>query len=162
MKYDIKNIITSFDITDDITLVTICRLPNNTTAVAKVFTCFAENDINIDMISLLASSASHQNVSFTARGKDLCLVLAAIGSLKETFTDIRTNVSSANCKITFAGKQVEKNSGVAAYIFEAFAKHEVDLLLVTTSETEISCLLDEAGTQLLKTVLAEEFDVSQC
>lgn len=159
MNFNIKDIITGLTFYNDITLVTVYNLPNKTSSVAKLFSMLGEADINVDMISLNPSQGLSQTVSFSAMDDDLSKILSTIGIFKTSFPDIRTDVNSRNCKITFAGETMNTRCGVAAYVFEAFTVYNVEVKLITTSETKISCLVDEAQYDKVVQLLDQKFDI---
>ncbi|MDF2685330.1 MAG: aspartokinase [Clostridia bacterium] len=159
MNFNIKDVITGLTFYNDITLVTVYNLPNKTTPVAKLFTLLAEADINVDMISLNPSQGLNQIVSFSAMDDDLSKILSTIGMFKTSFPDIRTDVNSRNCKITFSGETMDTRCGVAAYVFDAFANYDVEVKLITTSETKISCLVDEAQYDKVVEILEDKFEI---
>jgi aspartokinase len=111
------------------------------------------------MISLNPSQGLNQTVSFSAMDDDLSKILSTIGMFKASFPDIRTDVNSRNCKITFSGETMDTRCGVAAYVFEAFANYDVEIKLITTSETKISCLVDEAQYDKVVEILEDKFEI---
>jgi len=143
MNENINKIITNVSLNNDITLVTVYNLPNDLSAIAQLFKQLADNSVNVDMISLNPSQSLSQTVSFSSGGEDLPVVLSTIGSIKANFPQIRTDINSGNCKITFEGEAMKDKCGVAANIFGIIAEHGISIKLITTSETKISCLTDE-------------------
>ena len=143
MQNEIKDIITSVTVENEITLVTVYSLPNSVESISQIFECLAENGVNVDMISLNPSSGVHQIVSFSANNNDLPNILSTLGLFKKTYSDLRIDVNSNNCKFTFAGDAMRDICGVAAFVFTAFATKKINIKLITTSETKISCLIDE-------------------
>ena len=93
MNLNIKEFISNIATQNEITLVSIYNLPNTTEAVAELFTYLAEEEINVDMISLTYSLSTTASVSFSAKDSDMSSVLKTIGKIKEKFEDIRTDVN---------------------------------------------------------------------
>ena len=159
MQYDIKDIITSVNVENEITLVTVYNLPNNSESVAKIFECLAENGVNVDMISLNPSSGVYQTVSFSSNDSDLANVLSTIGFFKNSYPELRTDINTKNCKITFAGEAMRERCGVASFVFSSFGSKNIMIKLITTSETKISCLIDEAQYSVACDMLEECFGI---
>jgi len=134
-------IITNVEITQDVTLVTVNNVPNTAVALAGMFKVLADEQINIDMISQTAPYKEKVNISFTAVGESDKLIRCLV-SFKEMFGDISTDINAGNAKIILYGEGMRENFGVAAKVFELFAKEDVQIKLITTSEVEISCLID--------------------
>ncbi len=159
MLYDIKDIITSVNVENEITLVTVYNLPNNSESVSKIFELLAENGVNVDMISLNPSSGIYQTVSFSANDSDLSNVLSTIGFFKNSYPELRTDLNTKNCKITFAGESMRERCGVAAFVFSAFSSKNITVKLITTSETKISCLIDEVQYSAAVEMLEDKFGI---
>ena len=144
MINDIKEIITSVNVENGVTLVTVYNLPNNPESISDIFKCLAEKGVNVDMISLNPSSGVRQTVSFSANDSDLSDILSTLGLLKKSYPDLRIDVNTNNCKLTFAGDAMREICGVAAFVFTSLGNRKISVKLITTSETKISCLIDES------------------
>ena len=141
---NIKEIITSVGVENAVTLVTVYNLPNNSESIADIFGTLAEKGVNVDMISLNPSSGVRQTVSFSAKDDDLADILATLGMLKSSYNDLRIDVNTNNSKITFAGEAMREICGVAAFVFSSLGEKKISVKMITTSETKISCLIDES------------------
>ncbi len=141
---NIKDIIDSVTVENAVTLVTVYNLPNNSESIADIFNCLAEKNINVDMISLNPSSGVHQTVSFSAKDDDLTNILFTLGLLKASYSDLRIDVNTNNSKFTFAGEKMREMCGIAAFVFSSFDEKKISVKMITTSETKISCLIDES------------------
>ena len=161
MNLNIKEFISNIATQNEITLVSIYNLPNTTEAVAELFTYLAEEEINVDMISLTYSLSTTASVSFSAKDSDMSSVLKTIGKIKEKFEDIRTDVNAGNVIFTFEGEKMRNIWGGSATIFTAFKKYGVRIKLITTSETSISCLISEEDYTNAVKMLDEIFSVKR-
>ena len=144
MINDIREVITSVNVENGVTLVTVFNLPNNSESIADIFNCLAEKGVNVDMISLNPSSGVRQTVSFSASDGDLSDILSTLGFLKNSYRDLRIDVNTNNCKVTFAGDAMRERCGVAAFVFSSLGERNISVKLITTSETKISCLINES------------------
>jgi len=154
-----NSIITSVNVENEITLVTVYNLPNNTESISSVFDCLAENSVNVDMITLNPSSGVHQTVSFSASNDAFSSILSSLGFLKSMFSDLRIDANTNNCKFTFAGDAMKDKCGVAAFVFSSFSKKNIPIKLITTSETKISCLIDEIYYSTACDMVSETFGI---
>ena len=150
MNANVKELFSNIVTESDVTLVSVYSLPNTTEAVAELFTCLAAEEINVDMISLSPSLTTTATVSFSAKDSAMTAVLKTIGSIKEKFEGIRTDVNAENVIFTFEGERIRNIWGVSAAVFTAFKQYGIQIKLITTSETSISCLI--AGSDYGKAV----------
>lgn len=133
----------------EITLVTLQNCPSDATFLAKIFVKIADLGINIDMISLSPNHGCCTAVSFTISDEDLGKILKFTSALQEK-SEIKTIISSGNCKINVYDANMVNTPGVAAKVFSVVSTVNTDIRIVTTSDVDISMLVTEAdfGTTL--------------
>ena len=99
--------------------------------------------INVDMISLAPTHGAYTSISFTISDNDLGKILVFTSDLHD-HSNIKTIVSSGNCKISVYDQGMRNTPGVAAKVFAAAAKIDTDIRIITTSEVDISLLITAA------------------
>jgi aspartate kinase len=62
-------------------------------------------------------------------------------------------------KVSIIGVGMRTHSGVAAKMFGALAKHNINIMMISTSEIKISCIVDSKYTELAVRVLHDAFDL---
>ena len=134
----------SITVDEDVTLVEFKNIKYNLDFLASMFDEIGQRGINVDMISLSPSQGALTGVSFTINDDDLSGILEYIAEIKKN-TEIKSTVCSGNCKISIFDESMEDSPGFAAKIFRSIASTNIDLRLVTTSEVEISVLVDTAS-----------------
>ena len=146
--------ITSVSYLEDVALVTINHIPNNTKNVSFILNEIASRGVTVDMICKTAPYKEKINLSFTVPQDSLAEVISATTAFRSVSPEISTDLNGNNTKIILIGEGMRNTSGVAAELFELLAEHDIPVKLITTGETEISCLLDikdiERAKELLK------------
>ena len=71
--------LTNLWIDDDITLITVERMPNGITSIARVLGALAKEGINVDMISHVPQQKETISLSFSIAGKDFSKTLQVLG-----------------------------------------------------------------------------------
>lgn len=137
-----KNVITDISITENVSLVTLKQIENRHGILASIFGMLSNVGINVDMISQSYPAKETVELSFTVSDEQLSQLISFFTAHKE----FKASVFSGNTKISFFGNEMENSPGVAAYIFDIFAKAECDIKMVTTSTRDISCLIDPEYT----------------
>lgn len=145
--------ITDISFFPGVAIVTLNNVPNTPGSIASVLGIIAENDISIDMISQTAPYKDKINLSFTISEDDLGAVVALTGKFRSLAPSIATDVNGNNTKILLSGEGMRIESGVAAQLFELLAKEDIRVKLITTAETEISCLIDIKDAARAKKIL---------
>lgn len=151
--------VTSLDVTYNVSLVTLNNLPNNIKLISEVFTSIANEGISIDMISKSPSVKGNTTVSFSLLYDDLVKAMSCLNKFNEKASKFSLEIDSFNTKFCVFGKNMKDIPGVAARLFNALAKEDIEIKLVTTSESDISCLIDEKDTDKAIACVKKEFDL---
>ena len=129
---------------------------------AKLFKTIADADIIVDMIV--------QNVSSDGKSTDISFTVPMSDSKKamKITTEIVSEIGSKEvkmrediAKISIIGVGMRTHSGVAAKMFETLAKHNVNIMMISTSEIKISCIIDAKYSELAVRILHDAFDLGQ-
>jgi len=135
--------------------VTIFKLPRNEDLMSKIFKKLAENNLNVDMISMVPSG-NRSILSFTileAHKEDFEKILRE--SLEE-FEDLDISYDGEYSKISVVGIGMRSSPGVAYRFFEAISRAGAKPELITTSEIKISCLVHkESANRALDEIIKE-------
>jgi aspartokinase len=151
--------ITNGWISDDVVLVTIKKLPSDIGTIAGVFEALAAKDINVDMISQSPPGDSSADISFTVSEEDLSKTLEMLALFQKKSKEIKMDVNAGNTKIALYGDAMKNKPGVAASVFRTLAGTEIEVKLITTSEADISVLINSQDADKVTGKLAEVFDV---
>ena len=110
-------------------------------SLARYLQIFADNGVVVDMISQSAPHGTTIDFSFTAAGSDLPLVMKAI-SAANLDKDAKASplISVGYSKLNLFGEDMVTSCGVAARALNALAMAGIEVLLITTSDLDISLL----------------------
>jgi Aspartokinases len=141
------NIIETVVNTEDISLVTLNNIPSDISFISDIFSQVADKNINVDIISQSAPMGDLCNLSFTLPDKDLKKVFDIIKNIRTNNPDIKSIISSSNCKITVYGEKMRTEAGIAAKVFKIAADLMADVCIINTSETDISILVSNIDAE---------------
>lgn len=83
------------------------------------------------------------------------------GAEKAAYPNIRTDINSGNFKLHFTAEEMLGKPGVTAYLLGLFCEADIDVKMISTSEIDISLLIDSAhysaALQLLETTFDKVF-----
>lgn len=152
------NIIESITLTEDVTLISLQDSPADVKIISQIFNMISGADIDVDMISQTPPTGNTTNLSFTVSSDDFAKILVIAGKFRELDPNIKINVSSGNCKLSVFGEGMRGNPGVVSKVFSAIAECNTDIIMVTTSEVDISLLVRksdaDAAVQAIKNIFA--------
>jgi hypothetical protein len=64
-------------------------------------------------------------------------------------------------KVSIVGLGMRSHAGVAGKVFETLAKYGTNIIMISTSEIKISCIIEEKFTELAVRVLHEAFGLDK-
>jgi len=154
-----EKVITSYSVTNSVALITMDNVPNNPKIISEVFSTIASHNINIDMITQSPSYKGIINISFTIPGDDLPKAIIALAKFKKTIPALRLDIDSSNTKICVSGEGMRSIPGVAANLFTVLSRIDIEIKLVTTSETDISYLISSTDEEPAIEAIKKEFGI---
>lgn len=139
--------------------VTLCGIPDQIGTSAAIFGPLAKGGILVDMIVQKASREGITDMTFTVSRKDLKRALAIVDTVGPSIGCREVEHDLNVAKVSVIGVGMRNHSGVAARAFDALARAGVNILMISTSEIKISCLIEEKLVDLAVKTLHEEFDL---
>ncbi len=139
--------------------ITLTRVADRPGIAAKLFGRIAAADIVVDMIIQNASEGGLTDISFTVSRSDaqqaLALARQSLADLGAEEATLQTNIA----KVSIVGVGMQSHAGVAARMFEALAAEKINILMISTSEIKISCVIEDKYTELAVRVLHDAFQL---
>lgn len=133
--------ITNLTVSENVTLITLINIPSSQGNIAKIFLALANNNINVDMISQTSPLKGTVNISFTFSDNEVHHAIQALKQFKKNIPTLRIEVNSNNTKLSLYGEGMKTTPGVAAKTLEILAENDIDIIMITTSEIDISYLI---------------------
>ena len=123
--------------------------------LSRYLQLFAENGVVVDMISQTAPHGATIDFSFTASASDLPQAMKAIAAANLDKAKESPLISVGYSKLNLFGEDMVTSCGVAARAMNALEKASIEVLLITTSDLDISLLVraeneDDAYNALTK------------
>jgi len=137
--------------------ITVVGVPDKPGIAARLLGPVAKANILVDMIIQNVSHESLTDFSFTIPRVD---VKKAMPIIQDTAKDIgakSVSVTEAIAKVSLVGVGMRSHSGVAAKMFEVLSRESVNIMMISTSEIKISCVIDEKYMELAMRALHAAF-----
>ena len=127
--------VTNLLVETDTAIAMLVSLPHKMSIVAEIFSKISDAHISVDIISQSPPIDGKVNLAFSMEEKNLAEATAILQKM-----DIPLSINSMTklTKVTIEGEGMEKQRGVAAKLFKALAEQNVEVQIVTTSDTKIS------------------------
>ena len=126
----------------------------------KLFGLLAKNKINVDIILQSIGRDESKDISFTVGEKDAAICEKVLMENKDKLKFQEIHVSTDVAKVSIVGSGMVNNAGVAADMFEALAKAQINIHMISTSEIKISVLIDKVNSEkALRAIHDKFFDI---
>ncbi|MEK6577283.1 MAG: ACT domain-containing protein, partial [Nitrospirota bacterium] len=141
--------------------ITIIGVPDKPGIAYKIFGTVANNNIVVDMIIQNTGQGGLTDISFTVpetdMGKAVKIVKEMIAGIGAKGLEVKDEVS----KVSIIGVGMRSHSGVAAKMFGTLAKEGINIMMISTSEIKISCIIDSRYTELAVRALHDAFELGR-
>ncbi len=141
--------------------VTVQGVPDRPGVAARIFTAISEANIVVDMIIQNIGEGGLTDMSFTVPKTDgkkiMELMKKVVAEIGAKSVDLKEEIA----KISIVGAGMRSHSGVAAQMFTSLAQEGINILMISTSEIKISCVIEAKYTELAVRVLHEAFGLEK-
>lgn len=142
--------------------ITILGVQDRPGVAATIFTALTDDNINVDMII--------QNMSTDGKFADLSFTVTrteydkALGIVKKKAPELgaRDVVGDTSiAKLSIVGVGMRSHAGVASKMFKALSNVGINIMMISTSEIKVSCVIDEKFIELGVRELHEVFELDK-
>ena len=123
--------------------VIVSNIMDKPGSAAKVFQAMADAHIIVDMIVQNVGRNGIANLTFTVPQSDTMKAQRSLEPVLDELGGGHVAVHENIAKLSVVGVGMKTHSGVAANLFTALAKAEINIDLITTSEIKISVVVDQ-------------------
>ena len=139
-----------------ITIEGVADIPG---VASKIISPISAANIDVDMIVQNTSAEGLTDFTFTVKRPDFDEALALLRSVSEGIGARKVSGDPQISKVSVVGVGMRSHAGVASRVFEALARENINIQMISTSEIKISVVVDEKYTELAVRSLHEEFDL---
>lgn len=144
---------------DNVAKIAILGVPNNPGIAHNIFSALADKAIGVDMIvqSIRNIEKNVTDMVFTIASDDLSQAKPIIDEVADKLNAIAVLIEEDVAKVSIVGAGMLGNSGIAARMFGALAKANVNMDAISTSEISISCLIKGDQLKVAANAIHKEF-----
>ena len=141
--------------------ITLKKVPDQPGIAAKIFSPIAEAGILVDMIIQNTRAAGQTDLTFTVPKADYKRAMEMQQRLAEKIGTEEVFGDPHIAKVSVIGVGMKNHSGVASLMFNALARENINIIMISTSEIRISCVIEEKYTELAVRVLHTAFGLDR-
>jgi aspartate kinase len=139
--------------------VTIKKVPDIPGVASRIFHAVYEAGVVVDMIIQNTSEEGLTDLTFTVPKLDLKKTMKLVNDVTQTIGADKVIGDEHIAKVSIIGVGMRNHAGVAQKMFDSLAMENVNILMISTSEIKISCIIEEKYTELAVRVLHKVFEL---
>ena len=141
--------------------LTIRGVPDIPGVAAKILSPISDAGIEVDVIVQNIGADNTTDFTFTVNKDDTKQAEEILQKTSNTLGGGLIEVDDDIAKISIVGRGMRANAGVASKMFQALAKSEINISMITTSEIKISVVIKKS--EMIKAVVAlhDAFDLDK-
>ncbi|MFZ0613360.1 MAG: aspartate kinase [Desulfobacterales bacterium] len=152
-----KLIVTAVTHDKDQARITLKKVPDQPGIAAKIFTPISAANIIVDTIIQNTRAGGKTDLTFTVPRSDFARALEIEQEVAAQIGAEEVYGGKDIAKVSVVGVGMRNHSGVASTMFNALALENVNIIMISTSEIRISCVVEEKYTELAVRVLHSAF-----
>lgn len=137
--------------------ITITKVPDKPGVASRILTPIGDAGIIVDMIIQNTRKGGLTDVTFTVPKSHYEEALAIEEAVAREIGADQVYGDKDIAKVSIVGVGMRSHSGVAARTFTALAGENINIIMISTSEIKISCVIEEKYTELAVRVLHDAF-----
>ncbi len=141
--------------------VTIIGVPDKPGIAGKIFGTISDANIVVDMIIQNVSQESLTDISFTVPRADLIRTREIMSGLIKDIGARELAIKEDIAKVSIVGVGMRSHSGVAAKMFSTLADESINIMMISTSEIKVSCVIDAKYAELAVRALHRVFELEK-
>ena len=141
--------------------LTVLGVPDQPGVAHKILGPISDANIEVDMIIQNIAEDTTTDFTFTVHRNDY---KKALQILKRTADELKAREVTGDdsiVKISLVGVGMRSHAGIASDMFEALAKENINIRMISTSEIKISVVVDEKYLELGVRTLHEAFGLAE-
>jgi aspartate kinase len=141
--------------------ISLLRVPDRPGIAAQVFGALGAKRIVIDMIVQNISRDGYTDISFTVPRGDAAPAIAALEEIARAVGAQGVLPDERVAKISIVGVGMRSHSGVAARMFGALSRENINIQMISTSEIATSCVIEDKYAELAVRALHDAFELGR-
>jgi len=141
--------------------VSITQVPDRPGLAARFFDPVAQANIVVDLIIQNTSIDGLTDLTFTVPKGDLAHTLELVSQVAKEIGAEQVLSDEHIAKVSIIGVGMRNHAGIASRMFAALAGAGINIMMISTSEIKISCVIEDKYLELAVRVLHDAFGLEQ-
>ena len=139
--------------------ITFIGVPDHPGIASRIFGPIGSANILVDMIIQNVGQGDLTDLSFTIPRGDLHKAVDLANRIAKDIGARSVELKDKIAKVSLVGVGMRSHSGVAARMFETLAAKGINIMMISTSEIKISCVIEEQHLEPAIQALHQAFEL---
>ena len=141
--------------------LTISKVPDKPGIASKIFLPISDAGIIVDMIIQNTRAGELTDMTFTVPRGDYVKAMEILRSVANEIGAADVSGADNTAKISIVGVGMRNHSGIATTMFHVLAREGINIMMISTSEIKVSCVIEEKYTELAVRALHDAFELDK-
>jgi aspartate kinase len=156
-----KPVVSGIAFNRDEAKLTIRGIPDVPGIASKVLGAVGRANIEVDVIVQNVAHDNTASLTFTVHRNELAKAKEVLDKVGEELGASAVDTNAGIAKLALVGVGMRSHAGVAAKMFEALAKENINIQMISTSEIKITVVIDEKYLELAVRALHSAFELEE-
>ena len=158
ISMEIRNKVRGIAHDANVARITVLGVPNRPGIAAAILEPLVKANVSVDTIVQNISVGNATDFTFTVGRSDLAKAKAIVDPLVESLGARECATDSTLAKVSIVGTGMQNTPGYAAMMFRTLYEQGINILLISTSEIRITCIISERDVKVAVRALYESFE----
>ena len=141
--------------------ITVSKVPDRPGIASQIFKPLVKAGIVVDMIVQNTSEEGITDLTFTVTKPDFYNAMKLLSNVAQEIGAEKVMGDENIAKVSIVGVGMRTHAGVAQKMFETLANENINIMMISTSEIKVSCVIEAKYTELAVRVLHEAFGLEK-
>ena len=141
--------------------ITFAKVPDKPGIASRIFNPISDAGIVVDMIIQNTREGDITDMTFTVPKSDFERAMTIMKKTAEEIGAESVNGDTKIAKVSIVGVGMRNHSGIATTMFHILSRENINIMMISTSEIKISCVIEEKYTELAVRALHDAFELDK-
>lgn len=156
-----KPVVSGIAFNRDEAKLTIRGIPDVPGIASRILGAVGRANIEVDVIVQNVAQDNTASLTFTVHRNELAKAEEVLNKVAKDLEATTVESDAEIAKVALVGVGMRSHAGVAATMFEALAKDNINIQMISTSEIKITVVIDERYLELAVRGLHSAFELSE-
>jgi len=141
--------------------ITFSKVPDTPGIASRIFNPISDAGIVVDMIIQNTRAGDITDMTFTVPKSDYERAMKIMEKTAKEIGAERVTGDTKIAKVSIVGVGMRNHSGIATTMFHILSRENINIMMISTSEIKISCVIEEKYTELAVRALHDAFELDK-